>query len=76
MILTCIIKIMLIRSDNMVKKEMIAEGVYKLTAVVGNTGFMPTYVLKEGLKNRKLKKLTVCMRELWLIPITSFPRPV
>ncbi len=41
--------------------EQIAEGVYKVDVIAANTGFMPTYVFKEGLKNRKLKPLTVTL---------------
>lgn len=41
------------------KSEKLADGLYRVEAVVGNTGFMPTYVFKEGLKNKKLKGLSV-----------------
>ena len=42
-----------------VQTKALAEGLYEVTAVVGNTGFMPTYVFREGLKNKALKGLTV-----------------
>ena len=50
-----------------VEKEEIADGVWKLSVVVGNTGFMPTYVFHEGLKNRKLKHVTVALEGAELV---------
>ncbi len=39
--------------------EEISEEVYKIKAVVGNHGYMPTYVFKEVLKNKAFKELSV-----------------
>ena len=44
-----------------VTSEKIADGIYKVEAVVGNHGFMPSYVFKEGLKLKTLKELSVSM---------------
>ena len=41
------------------KVEKLAECMYKVEVTVENRGFLPTYVLKEGLKNRKLKPITL-----------------
>lgn len=42
-----------------VRSEKLADGLYRVEAVVGNTGFMPTYVFREGLKNKAVKPLSV-----------------
>lgn len=42
-----------------VKTQKLAQDLYRVEAVVGNTGFMSTYVFKEGLKNPELKPLCV-----------------
>lgn len=39
--------------------EKLADGLYRLDVIVGNKGFMPTYVFKEGLKSKSLKELFV-----------------
>lgn len=39
--------------------KAISEDVFKIEAVVGNSGYMSTYVFKEGLKNKSLKPLKV-----------------
>ena len=44
-----------------VKSEAVAEGVYKLTAVVGNTGYLPTNVTDEALKMGIAKDVTVAV---------------
>lgn len=46
-----------------VTTEKLAEGLYKITAVIGNRGFMPTYVFKEGLKNPALKPLSITLTQ-------------
>lgn len=39
----------------------LADGLYRVEAVVGNHGYMPTYIFKEGLKYKTLKELTVSL---------------
>ena len=41
--------------------QAISEDVFKIEAVVGNSGYMSTYIFKEGLKNKSLKPLKVEM---------------
>ena len=41
--------------------ERLSDGLYKVEAVVGNRGFMPSYVFKEALKNRKMKPLSITL---------------
>lgn len=41
------------------KSEKLADGLYRVEAVVGNLGFMPTYVFRESLKNKQLKALSI-----------------
>ena len=36
-------------------------GLYLVEAILGNRGFMPTYVFREGLKYKTLKELTVTL---------------
>ena len=36
-------------------------GLYQVEAVVGNRGYLPTYVFKEGLKLKTLKELTLSL---------------
>lgn len=43
------------------KVEKLAEGVYKIEAVVRNTGYLSSYVFKEGLKLKNMKPLTVAI---------------
>ena len=42
-----------------IKVDQVGEAIYKIEAVIANSGYLPTYVFREGLKNRKLKPLTV-----------------
>ena len=42
-----------------IEVEQLADDIFKIDAVIGNEGFMPTYVFKEGLKSKNLKQLTV-----------------
>lgn len=44
-----------------IKSEKLADGLYRIEAVVGNLGYMPTYVFREGLKNKQMKPLTVTL---------------
>lgn len=37
------------------------DGVFKIEAVCGNLGYMPTYVFKEGLKSARLKGVSVTL---------------
>ena len=41
--------------------EKLADGLYRVEAVLGNTGFMSTYVFREALKNKALKGLSVAL---------------
>lgn len=41
--------------------QNISEDVFKIEAVIGNSGYMSTYIFKEGLKNKSLKPLKVEM---------------
>lgn len=51
----------LVRFDK-VEITGMAGDVYKVDAYVMNTGFLPTYVFKEGLKLKTLKELTVSLQ--------------
>lgn len=42
-----------------VTAEKLADGLYRIETIVGNRGFMPTYVFREGLKNKTLKGLSI-----------------
>ena len=42
-----------------VKGEKLADGLYRVEAVVGNLGFMPTYIFRESLKNKQIKPLSI-----------------
>lgn len=42
-----------------ITSEKLADGLYRIEAVVGNIGFMSTYVFKEALKNKQIKGLSV-----------------
>ena len=44
-----------------VKTEKLAEGICRVEAVIGNTGFMPTYVFREALKNKTLQGIKACL---------------
>ena len=44
-----------------VHTQEVGTGLYLVEAVVGNRGFMPTYVFREGLKYKTLKELTVTL---------------
>ena len=44
-----------------IKIENLAGDVYRVEAIISNTGFLSTYVLKEALKFKTLKELTVTM---------------
>lgn len=44
-----------------IKVTKISSDVYHVEAIVGNQGFMPTYALKESLKNEAFKPLSVAM---------------
>ncbi|MFI3284098.1 MAG: M14 family metallopeptidase [Erysipelotrichaceae bacterium] len=44
-----------------VKVTPIQKDVYKVEATLGNKGYMPTYALKESLKNKAFKELSVEM---------------
>ncbi len=44
-----------------VESRLLAPGLYEVRAVVGNHGYMPTYVFEEGLKNKALPPLTVTL---------------
>ena len=46
------------------KTTQLAEDVFKVEAVVGNIGYMPTYVFKEGLKSKRLKGVSLEMSGL------------
>ncbi|MBQ7093536.1 MAG: hypothetical protein IJN84_03410, partial [Clostridia bacterium] len=41
--------------------QAVSEDVFKIEAIVGNSGYMSTYIFKEGLKNKSLKPLKVEM---------------
>jgi len=44
-----------------IKIENLAGDVYKVDAIISNHGFLSTYILKEALKFKTLKELTVTM---------------
>lgn len=44
-----------------VTSKQIAGDLYRIEAVIGNAGFMPTYIFREGLKNKALKPLTAAL---------------
>ena len=42
-----------------VETKKLGEGVYLVEAVIGNRGYMSTYLLKEGMKSKKLKGVSL-----------------
>ena len=47
-----------------VETEKLGEGIYKVKAIAGNMGYMPTYVFKEGLKSKRLKGVSLSLKGL------------
>ncbi|MBQ9925271.1 MAG: zinc carboxypeptidase [Clostridia bacterium] len=46
------------------KTTQLGEDIFKVEAIVGNIGYMPTYVFKEGLKSKRLKGVSLEMSGL------------
>ncbi len=44
-----------------IEKTQLADGLWKIEAYVMNTGFLPTYVFKEGLKLKTMRPLKVTL---------------
>lgn len=44
-----------------VKTTQLGEDIFKIEAVVGNRGYMPTYVFKEGMKSKRMKGVSAEM---------------
>ncbi len=38
--------------------EKLADGLYRVTAVIGNRGFLPTYIFNQALKDVRMKEMT------------------
>lgn len=47
-----------------VRTEQLGEDIFRVEAVCGNMGYMPTYVFKEGLKSKRLKGVSLELRGL------------
>ncbi|MBQ6531481.1 MAG: hypothetical protein IJI33_00610, partial [Solobacterium sp.] len=45
-----------------VKKEKIGDDLYRITAMIGNTGYLPTYVSDEAVKMGKAKTIKVSIK--------------
>lgn len=44
-----------------VKTTQLGEDIFKIEAVAGNRGYMPTYVFKEGMKSKRMKGVSLEM---------------
>ena len=44
-----------------VDAQPLSGGLYRVRAIVANTGYLPTYIFREGLKLKSLKELTVTL---------------
>lgn len=42
-----------------VKTTELGDGIFKVETIIGNRGYMPTYVFKEGTKSKRLKGVSV-----------------
>ena len=47
--------------------EQLAEDIFRIEAVCGNMGYMPTYVFKEGLKSKRLKGVSLSVEGVELL---------
>ena len=50
-----------------IKANKIAEDIYKLEVIIGNRGCMPSYVFNEGLKNKRMKELSITLSDCEII---------
>lgn len=41
------------------KTTELGDGIFKVEAIVGNRGYMPTYVFKEGMKSKRMKGVSL-----------------
>ena len=46
---------------DLAEAKKLADGLYQVTALVGNRGFMPTYVFREAMKNPRLDEIEVSL---------------
>ncbi len=56
-----IMKLMPLLTFDEVKTTALSEDVFKVEVVCGNRGYMPTYVLKEGLKSKRLTGVSLAL---------------
>lgn len=54
-------------SVDTVKTEELGGGLFRVEAICGNRGFMPTYVFKEGLKSKRLKGVSLEIKGLEVV---------
>lgn len=42
-----------------VRTKEVSDGIFQVETIIGNRGYMPTYVFKEGMKSKRLKGVSV-----------------